>query len=144
MAPSETTTTQVGFTSASSHKDSNLWATIKPGLVFGLKATEKALDGLPIPGAKGCVSLILHFLETANVGLCLFFYSIVTQYGLFATQLAAENAEVLQALQRQYEALQSVLWPVYADKAFDVPDDVRKDVGDLSMYVAPSMSSWVC
>ncbi|KAF5325557.1 hypothetical protein D9619_009683 [Psilocybe cf. subviscida] len=122
MAPSETTTTQVGFTSASSHKDSNLWATIKPGLVFGLKATEKALDGLPIPGAKGCVSLILHFLETAN--------------------LAAENAEVLQALQRQYEALQSVLWPVYADKAFDVPDDVRKDVGDLSMKLDELATEW--
>lgn len=56
---------QVG--SASQSGRAKRWTTIKPSLVLGLKATEMALDGLPIPGAKGCVSLIIHFLETADV-----------------------------------------------------------------------------
>jgi hypothetical protein len=60
--------TQAGSASGSSRRDSNRWTTVKQGLVLGLKATEMALDGLPIPGAKGCISLILHLIETADVG----------------------------------------------------------------------------
>ncbi|KAF5328630.1 hypothetical protein D9619_011555 [Psilocybe cf. subviscida] len=114
--------TGVGSASQSSSEDSNLWATMKPGLVLGLKATEMALDGLPIPGAKGCISLILHVLETAD--------------------LAAGNAEALQALQRRLANLQEVLLPLYANKAIDVPDDVRKDVGNLAVKLNELAAQW--
>ncbi|KAF5328763.1 hypothetical protein D9619_011562 [Psilocybe cf. subviscida] len=123
MAPSQSSPdTQAGAASDSSRKGSNLWSRIKPSLVFGLKATEKALDGLPIPGAKGCIGVVLHFLETAD--------------------LAAENIEVLRALQLQYEVLQSVLLPVYVNKALGVPDDLRKDVGELSRKLDELAAEW--
>lgn len=57
----------VGPASESSPKGSNQWPVLKSSLVLGLRATEMALDGLPIPGAKGCVRLILHVLETSDV-----------------------------------------------------------------------------
>ncbi|KAF5328777.1 hypothetical protein D9619_011548 [Psilocybe cf. subviscida] len=113
---------QVGSASGSSHKDSSRWTTIKPSLVLSLKATEMALDGLPIPGAKGCVSLILHFLETAD--------------------LAAGNAEALETLQRRLKSLQGVLSPLCAKKDVDVPDDVRKEVGDLAMNLDILAAQW--
>ncbi|KAF5328776.1 hypothetical protein D9619_011549 [Psilocybe cf. subviscida] len=105
-----------------SSKDSNRWTTIKPSLVLGLKATEMALDGLPIPGAKGCISLILYFLETAD--------------------LAAGNAEALEALQRRLKSLQGVLSPLYAKKGVNVPDDVRKDVGELAANLDALAAQW--
>ncbi|KAF5320983.1 hypothetical protein D9619_001411 [Psilocybe cf. subviscida] len=111
---------RVGSTSERGHKESNRWATIKPSLVQGLKVTQMALDGLPIPGAKGCVCLILHFIETAD--------------------LASSNAEALESLQSRLEGLKEVLLPIYACKAVDnVPDDVRKDVENLAMCVIPFM-----
>jgi hypothetical protein len=39
----------------------------KPIMVAALSATEKALDGLPIPAAKTCISLILKAIEVADV-----------------------------------------------------------------------------
>ncbi|KAF5328627.1 hypothetical protein D9619_011556 [Psilocybe cf. subviscida] len=108
--------------SQSSSEESNLWATMKPSLILGLKATELALDGLPIPGAKGCVSLVLHVLETVD--------------------LAAGNAEALQALQRRLANLQEVLLPVYANTAIDIPEDVRKDVGNLAMKLDELAAQW--
>ncbi|KAF5328761.1 hypothetical protein D9619_011564 [Psilocybe cf. subviscida] len=116
--------TRVGSTSKNNRKDSsNQWTTtIKPSLVLGLRATEMALDGLPIPGARGCVSLILHFIERAD--------------------LAAGNVEALEALQRRLDSLQEMLLPVYANKAFDVPDDVRKDVGNLAIKLDKLAAQW--
>jgi hypothetical protein len=45
------------------------------------------------------------------------------------------NAEALEALQTRLESLQEMLLPVYGNQAIDVPDDVRKGVGNLAMYV---------
>lgn len=39
----------------------------KPIMVAALTATEKALDGLPIPAAKACISLVLKVIEAADV-----------------------------------------------------------------------------
>ncbi|KAF5316786.1 hypothetical protein D9619_006529 [Psilocybe cf. subviscida] len=120
--PPNPPSTQVGSASGSSRKDSNRWTTIKPGLVLGLKAAEMALDGLPIPAAKGCVRLILHFLETAD--------------------LATGNVEALEALQRRLDSLQEVLLPVYANNATDVPNDVRKDVENLAVKLDKLVAQW--
>lgn len=40
-------------------------------MVAALSATEKALDGLPIPAAKTCISLVLKIIETTDVRGCL-------------------------------------------------------------------------
>ncbi|KAF5328758.1 hypothetical protein D9619_011567 [Psilocybe cf. subviscida] len=120
--PGNSPSNGVGSASQSSSEVSNLWATMKPGLILGLKATEMALDGLPIPGAKGCISLVLHVLETVD--------------------LAAGNAEALQALQCRLANLQEVLLPVYANKAIDVPEDVRKDVGNLAIKLDELATQW--
>ncbi|KAF5316339.1 hypothetical protein D9619_006545 [Psilocybe cf. subviscida] len=125
-----------------SRKGSNQWTTIKPSLVLGLQAADMALDGLPIPGAKGCIRLILHFLETADVGSKSFFRWILTQYKLLDVQIAAGNGEALKALQRRLKSLQDVLLPVYAKKGVDVPDDVHKDVGDLAMNLDALAEQW--
>jgi len=45
------------------HEQSN-WKAV---MVAALTVTEKALEGLPIPAAKGCVSLVLSAIETADV-----------------------------------------------------------------------------
>lgn len=39
----------------------------KPLMVVTLKATEKVLDGLPIPAAKGCISIVLKVIEASDV-----------------------------------------------------------------------------
>jgi hypothetical protein len=39
----------------------------KPLIVAALSATEKALDGLPIPAAKECISLVLKVIEATDV-----------------------------------------------------------------------------
>lgn len=36
-------------------------------MVAALSATEKALDGLPIPAAKMCISLVLQVIEAVDV-----------------------------------------------------------------------------
>lgn len=48
-------------------------------------------------------------------------------------QLAAGNAEAIEALQSRLDSLQTVLLPVYATQSVDIPDDVRKGVRDLAV-----------
>lgn len=48
---------------ATGHKQSN-W---KPLMVAALSAAEQALDGLPIPAAKGCINLVLKVIQAAEV-----------------------------------------------------------------------------
>lgn len=43
------------------------WGTIKNSLVLALKATETALDGLPIPGAKTAVTAAIAIIEQIDV-----------------------------------------------------------------------------
>lgn len=40
---------------------------LKPIMVTALRATEMALDGLPIPAAKTCISLVLKVIEVSDV-----------------------------------------------------------------------------
>ncbi|KAF5318073.1 hypothetical protein D9619_012168 [Psilocybe cf. subviscida] len=108
--------------SLSSVQDSNRWTTLKSSLVLGLRATEMALDGLPIPGAKGCVSLILHLIKT--------------------TDLTFGNAEALQALLSRLESLHEALSPVYADPDSDVPEDVGKSVRNLEVKLDKLAAEW--
>src|SRR5258706_8621514 len=50
--------------------------TAKTLLVEALTITEKLLDGVPIPAAKGTIGAVLHFIAEAEVGtemeLCYF------------------------------------------------------------------------
>lgn len=43
------------------------WTKLKPNLLMALQTTEAALDGLPIPGAKACIRLVLHFMTLSDV-----------------------------------------------------------------------------
>ncbi|KAF5328858.1 hypothetical protein D9619_011571 [Psilocybe cf. subviscida] len=108
--------------SQSSRQDSNRWTTLKSSLVLGLKATEMALDGLPIPGAKGCISLILHLIKT--------------------TDLTFGNAEAVEALQSRLEGLHEALSPVYANPDIDVPDDLSKGIRNLAVKLDKLASKW--
>ena len=56
----------------------DLLDTAKGLLVEALKISEKLLDGLPIPGAKGTIGAVLHFIAEAEVctGLELCYFSI--------------------------------------------------------------------
>lgn len=52
-----------GSSPVTGHKQSN-WKIL---MVAALTATEKALDGLPVPAAKICISLVLRVLEATDV-----------------------------------------------------------------------------
>ncbi|KAF5328765.1 hypothetical protein D9619_011568 [Psilocybe cf. subviscida] len=113
---------QAKASSESNRKDSNRWTTLKSSLVLGLTATQMALDGLPIPGAKGCVSLILHLVKT--------------------TDLTFGNAEALEALQSRLESLHEALSPVYANPDIEVPDDLGKGVRNLAVSLDKLAAKW--
>ena len=56
----------------------NVLHTAKALLVETLTIAEKLLDGFPIPGAKGTIGAVLHFIAEAEVctGVNLCYYSI--------------------------------------------------------------------
>jgi len=53
--------------------------TAKALLVEALTVAEKLLDGFPIPGAKGTIGAVLHFIAEAEVctGVKLCYFSIL-------------------------------------------------------------------
>jgi len=53
---------------------SEAWRVAKASLTLALELTEKALDGIPIPGAKGTISLVLCIIKGIDVGFLIFFH----------------------------------------------------------------------
>ena len=53
---------------------SEAWRVAKASLTLALELTEKALDGIPVPGAKGTISLVLRIIKGIDVGFLIFFH----------------------------------------------------------------------
>lgn len=111
---------------ADARKKSN-W---KPLVVAALSATEKVLDGLPIPAAKGCISLVLKVIEATDVSVLRSRASSKSSQPLFSElmQVAADNEDVLKELQARYEDLTDFLRSLVTT---DIPVTVRKDAKAL-------------
>ncbi|PBK63484.1 WD40 repeat-like protein [Armillaria solidipes] len=86
--------------------------TAKESLKLALTMAEKALDGLPIPGAKGTVSGILKLIENA--------------------EKVSSNTETLQLLQEHVQTLlENTLQPLALITENDMPEGLRNDVNRL-------------
>ncbi|KAF5317932.1 hypothetical protein D9619_012219 [Psilocybe cf. subviscida] len=90
----------------------------KPIMVAALTATEKALDGLPIPAAKTCISLVLKVIEAADV--------------------AADNEKVLKQLHARYQDLKDFSLSMSSD----IPKAVQDDVNDLDVKLKRLAERW--
>ncbi|KAF5312216.1 hypothetical protein D9619_003683 [Psilocybe cf. subviscida] len=90
----------------------------KPIMVAALTATEKALEGLPIPAAKTCISLVLKVIEAADV--------------------AADNEKILRQLHARYQDLKDFSLSMSSD----IPKTVQDDVNDLDAKLKRLAERW--
>lgn len=108
---------------------------LKTALVVALKAAEAGVDGIPIPGVKGCISGILQIIEQEEVG---------NISGLGAkklnrahpppSQLRDSNVETFRGLVDKITQFQEVTVGRLSGEA-DIPDELRNDVQILAQSV---------
>ncbi|KAF5314461.1 hypothetical protein D9619_011746 [Psilocybe cf. subviscida] len=91
---------------------------LKPIMVTALRATEMALDGLPIPAAKTCISLVLKVIEVSDI--------------------AADNKKALEGLDARYQDLKEFLLSI----STNIPKTVRQVVHELDLKLKRLAEQW--
>ncbi|KAJ6545263.1 WD40-repeat-containing domain protein [Mycena capillaripes] len=109
--------------SGSSTNRSAAARTAAEGLKLALALAEKALDGLPIPGAKGSVGIILRLIEDA--------------------EKATSNADTLRQLQAHVKFLSAnALEPLKTLPQDDIPSGMTEDVNRLVKALEEVGTTW--
>ena len=92
---------------------------------------EKALDGLPIPGAKGAIGGLLEVIKGVEVSLFIVFSLCDLNRGM-ALKKANENAEALKGLEAHLTELTgAILVPLKGKKETDVSLELRERIEKL-------------
>jgi hypothetical protein len=90
----------------------------------------KALDGLPIPGAKGAIGIVLNLISIAEVRRLFFRNLKLTQ--CTHLQKASSNPQTLRQLQAHVDFLSTnALEPLRTLSEDDIPDGMKEDVNRL-------------
>jgi len=91
------------------------------------------LDGLPIPGAKGAIGVVLTLIEIAEVRRLFFRNHMLTQS--VHLQKASDNPDTLRQLQAHVDFLSKhALEPLQSLSEDDIPDGMKEDVNRFVKY----------
>lgn len=107
--------------------------TAKGGLIIALELVEKALDGLPIPGAKGAVGLIVKIIRDIDVS-CTYFMQYYPVTMTSEHQKYNANAETLKQLEDDIRFCHEALQRVSGLDEKEVPVGLKADLVKLVRY----------
>ena len=95
-----------------------------------LKLAEKALDGVPIPGAKAAIGSLLEVIGGLEVRLLYSLTSVPEYHSI--SQKTAKNRDDIRELEAELQNLTSaVLKPLEGKTEADIPPELRERVANF-------------
>lgn len=105
--------------------------TAKAGLKLALELTEKALDGLPIPGVKGSLGGLLTIIKAVEVGI--FHSRVIVISDVSGTQTSQANAKTLETLTKYLnELVIDIIRPMLGLEEAELSYTMKADIEVLS------------
>ncbi|KAF5323777.1 hypothetical protein D9619_012900 [Psilocybe cf. subviscida] len=106
-------------------------ADLKAALVLALQLAEKGVDGLPIPGVKGCISGILKIIEQEEVSIRLTGPSDHDSQEAHSSQLREDNIETFNGIVNMIKRFREVTVERLS-KERNIPENLKNDVEGLA------------